>query len=112
MSDQTTDVPIDLEVASESTQPGTRRRERVGDALGRTANRLHQKADEYDGKVSRAIDGAADALDSTGRYLRDFDGREAMNEITNLARKHPGKSLLAAVVLGFVVGRSFTRSDT
>lgn len=109
MSDQTTDVPIDLEVASESST--LRRRERVGDAIGRTANRLHQKADEYEGKVNRAINSAADALDSTGKYLHDFDGREAMSELTSIARKHPGKSLLAAVVLGFVVGRSFSRSD-
>lgn len=57
----------------------------------------------------RFTERAADALDSTGQYLREWESRDLMSDVGELAKRHPGKSLLAAAAIGFFVGRSITR---
>lgn len=52
---------------------------------------------------------AADVLDTTGQYLREWDDRDLLSDVGELAKRHPGKSLLAAAAIGFFVGRSITR---
>lgn len=52
---------------------------------------------------------AADALDTTGQYLREWEDRDLLSDVGELAKRHPGKSLLAAAAIGFFVGRSITR---
>jgi hypothetical protein len=54
-------------------------------------------------------DKAADVLDTTGQYLREWDERDLLSDVGELAKRHPGKSLLAAAAIGFFVGRSITR---
>lgn len=57
----------------------------------------------------RFTERAADALDSTGQYLREWEQRDLMSDVGELAKRHPGKSLLAAAAIGFFVGRAITR---
>ena len=102
----------DADQSPADSATSTRRRDRVGDALGRTATRLHATADDLSGKVTRAVDSAADALDSTGQYVRDFDGKATLDDLTSVAKRPPGKALMAAAVLGFVAGRALRGSDT
>ena len=52
---------------------------------------------------------AADVLDTTGQYLREWEDRDLLSDVGELAKRHPGKSLLAAAAIGFFVGRSITR---
>lgn len=57
----------------------------------------------------RLTERAADVLDTTGQYLREWDDRDLLSDVGELAKRHPGKSLLAAAAIGFFVGRSITR---
>ena len=72
---------------------------------------LHR--DRPDGLAGRRPNGlserTADALDATGRYVRNFDSRDVMRDLTALAKAHPGTSLLTAMALGLLVGRVMTR---
>jgi hypothetical protein len=41
-----------------------------------------------------------------------MDGRDIAGEVTAMAKRHPGASLLAAAAIGFLLGRSLTRTST
>jgi hypothetical protein len=83
----------------------------TGFADGRTdlddrASRVWTEAKEAKAKFTER---AADVLDTTGQYLREWDDRDLLSDVGELAKRHPGKSLLAAAAIGFFVGRSITR---
>lgn len=82
----------------------------VAGAIDSAADRLHDKADTMQhGRIATIADRTANALDATGRYVREFETRDVMEDLGNLAKRHPGKSMLAAVALGFLFGRALTR---
>ena len=74
------------------------------DSLGRAA---HSAADS----VSRVGHQAADKIDATAQYVRSHSAKALVADIENFVKENPGKSLLAAVVLGFVVGRVIKSID-
>ena len=69
---------------------------------------LHQRADHLPGgeKVTNFAHSAADRLNATAGYVRQNDLNNMRNDIEDLVKKNPGPSLLAAVALGFFIGRS------
>lgn len=85
----------------------------VAGAIDSAADRLHDKADAmHHGRIATIADRTANALDATGRYVREFEARDVMEDLGNLAKRHPGKSMLAAVALGFLFGRALTRPQS
>lgn len=82
----------------------------VAGALDNVAERLHDKADAlHVGRMATIADRTANALDATGRYVRELEARDVMQDLGDLAKRHPGKSMLAAVALGVLFGRAITR---
>lgn len=89
------------------------RRAAVADSLDGAAERLHGRADRMaSGKMATATDRAAGALDATASFVRDFDSRRLLDDVGDMARKHPGRTIAAAIVVGFLLGRSMTRPST
>jgi hypothetical protein len=86
------------------------RREAVAGTLDGAAERLHSRMTP--GKVAAVTDQAAGALDATAAFVRDFDSRRMLDDVGAMARKHPGRTLAVAVILGFLLGRSMTRPST
>jgi ElaB/YqjD/DUF883 family membrane-anchored ribosome-binding protein len=87
-------------------------RDSIVGAFDNAADRLHDKADGMKGgRLAGLTDKTANALDSTGRFVRDLSSRDVMADLTKIAKDHPGKSLIAAMVLGLLVGRSMSRSQ-
>lgn len=84
--------------------------DKTSDVLDGAANRVERTAHSVSARVATAADKAASALGSTAEYVRDLDSRDIMEDVTNMAKRHPGAALAAAVVVGFLVGRSATRS--
>ncbi|MEP7345176.1 MAG: hypothetical protein ABI877_07910 [Gemmatimonadaceae bacterium] len=82
------------------------RRGKVASMLDGVASRLHEKADAGSERVMDLGHGAADKVEATARYVREHDRREMMSDVEAFARKHPGKSLLAVAVVGFLAGRA------
>jgi hypothetical protein len=82
----------------------------VAGAIDSAADRLHDKADAMSGgRLATLTERTANALDATGRYVREFDTRDVMQDLGDVAKRHPGKSMLAAIALGFLFGRAITR---
>jgi hypothetical protein len=91
----------------------TSARDGVVGAFDKAANTLHDKADDMPGRRMAAItDRTANVLDATGRYVRDLGERDVMEDLSDLAKRHPGKSMLAVAALSFLVGRALTRPQS
>lgn len=75
--------------------------------LDTTASALHQSGE----KVTSLAHATADKLSNTAEYLRNHDVKSMMNDVEQVVKKNPGPSLLAAGVIGFLVGRSLRRSE-
>ena len=89
------------------------RRLGVADGLEGTARTLHTKADSLaDGgeRVSKVAHDVADKVDNASRYIRDKDAKDMLADVETMVRKHPARSLLAVLAVGYLAGRAL-RSD-
>jgi ElaB/YqjD/DUF883 family membrane-anchored ribosome-binding protein len=81
--------------------------------LEKAASALHEKADSLPGgeKVSSLAHATAEKLSSTADYVREHDVNRMMADVETVVKNNPGRSLLVAAVIGFLVGRAFTSND-
>jgi ElaB/YqjD/DUF883 family membrane-anchored ribosome-binding protein len=81
--------------------------------LDRAATAIHEKADGLPGgeKVTHRAHATADTLSSTAQYVREHDVNRMMSDVETLVKNNPGPAILAAAVIGFLVGRAFTSND-
>lgn len=99
--------------AADGVSRNEARRESVAGTLDGVAERLHTRAERMtNGKIAAATDKAAGALDSTASFVREFDSRRMLDDVGAMARKHPGRTIAAAVIVGFLLGRSMSRPAT
>jgi hypothetical protein len=77
--------------------------------LDTAASAIHARADQLPGgeSVTGLAHSAADSLASTADYVRKNDVKDMLADVEQIVKKNPGPSLLAAVVVGFLVGRAF-----
>jgi len=74
--------------------------------LDSTASALHAGGE----KVTGLAHATADKLSSTATYLRNHDAKSMMDGVEGVVRRNPGPSLIAAGLIGFLVGRSLRRN--
>ena len=79
-------------------------------ALHNAASSMHQKADKLPNGPDIAHT-AADRVDAVASYLQGHDTKQMMADVETVVRRNPGPSLLAAGVLGFLVGRAFRSNN-
>ena len=85
------------------------RRKATAASLATAAEKLHHTADNLPGveRASELAHGAADRIGGAADYLRDHDTKAMVSGVEQFVRKHPGKSLAVAAVVGFLVARAF-----
>lgn len=88
-------------------------RDATAEGLEKAAAALHGKADGLPGgeKVSDLAHMTAEKLNSTAEYVREHDVKSMLGDVKSLVRRNPGPSLLAAVAVGFLIGRAFSNTD-
>ena len=89
-----------------------RQRDNMAGGLDRAASTIHEKAGSLPGAGEKAANAAhrlADGMESTASYLRDRDLKGLGDDVAGICRKYPLQSLLSAVALGFLVGRSLRK---
>lgn len=79
-------------------------RERVADGLSKTASAVQHSGE----RVAGLAESAAESLGSTSDYLRRNGLGSIMSDTFKAVRKNPASLLLAAVILGFALGRAWT----
>ncbi|MDZ4862010.1 MAG: hypothetical protein SGJ01_01080 [Gemmatimonadota bacterium] len=92
-----------------ATEAVDRRRKVAADGLATAAEKLHHTADHLPGveRASEMAHGAADRIGGAADFLRDHDTRAMVDGVQQFVRKHPGKSLAVAAVVGFLAARAF-----
>lgn len=103
--------------ADKVTELGRAAADSVGDprdtaaaGIDSAASSLHSAAERLPGgeNVSGLAHAAADTLSSTADYVRNADMARMRSDVERVVRNNPGPSLLAAAVVGFVVGRALS----
>ena len=96
------------ESASDALHAG---RKGAARALGQTAKTLHANAEKLPGgeRVTNLAHEAADKIEATARYVRRHSARDMLVDVGELVKEHPGKSLLAAAIVGYLAGRTFRK---
>ena len=86
-------------------------RENAADTLVRVASTMHEKADSVPGgtKAVNLTHSMANGIESTASYLRDHDFKQMGKDATNICRRYPTQSVIAALAFGFLLGRSARR---
>ena len=110
---------------------GSTTRERVGTAKDKLANALESGAERLrerghgsatltgataegtptavqgDGRVAQVSDRVAGGMEATADWLRTADIDSLKSGIEGQVKEHPGRTLLIAVGLGYLIGRAF-----
>jgi ElaB/YqjD/DUF883 family membrane-anchored ribosome-binding protein len=88
-------------------------RDAAAGGLDKAASALHEKAESLPGgeKVTSLAHATADKLTATADYVRDHDVNQMMADVETLVKNNPGRSLLAAAIIGFLAGRAFSSND-
>jgi ElaB/YqjD/DUF883 family membrane-anchored ribosome-binding protein len=88
-------------------------RDAAASGLQKAASALHEKAESLPGgeKVSSMAHAAAERMSSTADYVREHDVDGMIKDVETLVRNNPGRSLLAAAAIGFLLGRTFSSND-
>jgi hypothetical protein len=87
------------------------RRDSIARGMHSAASTLRARASWLPGrlKVARAAHVTANAMDHAANYLHDQDVRGMMADVRQVARRHPGATLLTAAAIGFLIARSISR---
>jgi ElaB/YqjD/DUF883 family membrane-anchored ribosome-binding protein len=74
--------------------------------LDSAASVMHERTD----RAAAAVHGAADSLSKGADYVRTNEVREMAGDVMSVVRNNPGPALIAAVTLGFLLGRILSRN--
>jgi hypothetical protein len=111
MKDAATDLKNKAtEMASTVADAAARQRTNAAKGLHQAASTLHDKAEKVGNmKVSGAAHRVADGIDTTASYIEDNDFADMGEDVMNVARRHPGKAIVASIAFGFLLGRVLRR---
>ena len=101
-----------VEVGEQAMKAVDTGRQRAASGLSSAADKLHQTADRLPGgpRVSRAAHKTADGLGATANYLGENSFGDMLSDVGDVVKAHPTQALLAALAVGFLVGRAMRRS--
>ena len=88
------------------------RRAEVAAGLESAARGLHTRADSIASsgeRISHATHDLADKVDTASHYVRDKDAKDMFSDVEAMVRKHPTRSLLAVLAVGYLAGRALRR---
>jgi ElaB/YqjD/DUF883 family membrane-anchored ribosome-binding protein len=88
-------------------------RQSAAQGLEQAASTIRDKAPRLPGgeRVTDLAHTAADKLTATAGYVREHDVNTMVADVEALVKNNPGPALLAAAVVGFLVGRAFSGTD-
>jgi len=89
------------------------KRDAVARAIDAAASALHARVESLPGgpDVARAAQSTADTMEKAADYVRDQDLKGMLSDITQIAKRHPGATLLVATALGFMAVRAMGRNQ-
>jgi len=101
------------EMGNEAANAVDSGRTSAANSLQSAASSLHDHASSLPGgqKVEAIANDAADKIGATADYLRTHGRQAMMADLHSFVKTHPGQSLVAAAVVGFLAARAFQSRD-
>lgn len=113
MKDRISDMASDVkdkagQVVDTVSEKLGHQRENAADGLHRAASAMHDNAESVPGgaKVVKMAHNIADGVESTASYLQDHDLKKMGKDVMDVCRRYPTQALVAALAVGFLIGRS------
>jgi len=115
------------DVGATARERATHLRGTLADALESSADKLRQRAGTsgdgqlsgatsggtvavtHDTKMTNAASRVAGGMDATAEWIRDIDVDGLKAGVERQVKEHPGRTLLIAVGLGYLIGKAFRR---
>ena len=96
------------QVADTVSEKLGQQRGNAAEGLDRAASAIHERAESVPGgpKLVKMTHSIADGMESTASYMRDHDFKKMGKDVMDVCRRYPTQSLVAAVAVGFLIGRS------
>lgn len=91
---------------SEMTAKVKDKASQVADSVSEKAGQARESAAGGLGRAASTTRNIADGMQSTASYLREHDFNQIGKDVMNICRRYPSQSLIAAVAVGFLIGRS------
>ena len=90
----------------------------AAEALDGAAKGMHSRADRLGQAGHNAADtvrrvghDAADRVDSTANWVRSHGASDIITDVEHYVKQNPGKSLMVAAAVGFLVGRKLRSNE-
>ena len=102
------------DIADQAGEAARRAKSKFDGARQPVADKLHSAADHvraHGDRLSGAAESAADKLEASADYIKSRDAKRMMQDLMQLIKQHPTKSLLIAGAVGFLVARAFRSKD-
>jgi ElaB/YqjD/DUF883 family membrane-anchored ribosome-binding protein len=81
----------------------------VADRSQHMSSQINEKVDSLaenlKSKTNQAVESTSRGIDRMTMYFKEKDSQAMMEDLQQLVRKHPGKSLVSGVVLGVLLGK-------
>lgn len=84
---------------NEKGQVGPDLKDRVSDIAAKVKDKASEVADTVAEKVGRA-------RETTASYLQEHDFNQIGQDVTNVYRRYPVQTLIAAAAVGYLIGRA------
>jgi ElaB/YqjD/DUF883 family membrane-anchored ribosome-binding protein len=95
-------------VGRKAADVADRARSSASAGLDTAAGAVEDAGSEGSSRAKKAARATADALATGADYIRENSVRDMVDDAVEVVKNNPGVALLAAVALGFVVGRAFS----
>jgi|LNFM01.2.fsa_nt_gb ElaB/YqjD/DUF883 family membrane-anchored ribosome-binding protein len=89
------------------TDTATDKANELGEKIADGAADVQSRLSNFGRHAAEAID---ENITATAAYVREHDGGRMMHDLKRVVRNNPGPSLLVAIAIGFLAGRTLTRN--
>ena len=99
------------EMADKAVEKFDQGRQAAAGTLDRAALKLHSKAESVPGgsRSATAAHKMADGMERAAAYIREHDAKDIGADAADLMRRYPSRTLIGALALGFLIGRTLRR---
>lgn len=100
------------EVKEKASQQAVAIKEKVAEKTRVYGTQMKEKVDQTRGKAAGGLRTTSERINNLALYLEEHDAQDMSEAVARnskeLVRKNPGKSLIAGLVVGLLIGRIFS----
>lgn len=97
----------------QTTEPRTEEpmfsREKFASKIPEIQDKVVDSINKAMSTTAESLDKTADNIHKTAQFFKDKNAETIREDVATVIKKHPGKSLVGAALLGLIIGKIFSR---